>query len=63
MESDALWAFLTAAVASALLTPLAARLAMRVGAVDEPRERGLADRPTPLFGGLAMLAGRFLPLL
>ena len=57
MESDALWAFLTAAVASALLTPLAARLAMRVGAVDEPRERGLADRPTPLFGGLAMLAG------
>ena len=57
MESDALWAFLTAAVASALLTPLAARLAIRVGAVDEPRERGLADRPTPLFGGLAMLAG------
>ena len=57
MESDALFAFLTAAVASAVLTPLAARLAVRLGAVDKPRERGLSDRPTPLFGGLAMLAG------
>jgi UDP-GlcNAc:undecaprenyl-phosphate/decaprenyl-phosphate GlcNAc-1-phosphate transferase len=57
MESDAGWAFLVAAVTSALATPLAARLAVRVGAVDQPRERGLSDRPTPLFGGLAMLAG------
>jgi UDP-GlcNAc:undecaprenyl-phosphate GlcNAc-1-phosphate transferase len=57
VESDALWAFLTAAVASALLTPLAARLATGVGAVDEPRDRGLSDRPTPRLGGLAMLAG------
>jgi UDP-GlcNAc:undecaprenyl-phosphate GlcNAc-1-phosphate transferase len=57
VELDALWAFLTAAVASALLTPLAARLATRVGAVDEPSERGLADRPTPLLGGPAMLVG------
>ena len=29
----------------------------RVGAVDEPRERGLAERETPLLGGLAILAG------
>jgi UDP-GlcNAc:undecaprenyl-phosphate GlcNAc-1-phosphate transferase len=57
VELDALYAFAVAAVASALLTPLAARLAIRVGAVDEPRDRGLSDRPTPLFGGLAMLAG------
>jgi UDP-GlcNAc:undecaprenyl-phosphate GlcNAc-1-phosphate transferase len=28
-----------------------------VGAVDEPRERGLAARSTPLLGGLAILAG------
>jgi UDP-GlcNAc:undecaprenyl-phosphate/decaprenyl-phosphate GlcNAc-1-phosphate transferase len=60
VELDALYAFATAAVASALLTPLAARLATRVGAVDQPRDRGLSDRPTPLFGGLAMLAGVLL---
>ena len=57
MELDALYAFAVAAVASALLTPLVGRLATRVGAVDRPRERGLSDRPTPLLGGLAMLAG------
>ena len=39
------------------LTPVAARLARRIGAVDVPRERGLALRETPLLGGLAILAG------
>ncbi len=56
-ELDALYAFLAAAVITALLTPLTMRLAHAVGAVDEPRERGLADRPTPLLGGLAIFAG------
>jgi len=28
-----------------------------VGAVDQPRDRGLSDRPTPRLGGLAILAG------
>ncbi len=36
---------------------LAARLARRIGAVDTPRERGLALKETPLLGGLAILAG------
>ena len=53
---DALYAFLAAMLVSAALTPLAARLATRVGAIDEPRARGLSERATPLFGGLAMLA-------
>jgi len=57
VELDALFAFLVALGVSALLTPLVARLAVRVGAVDEPRERGLAARSTPLLGGLAILAG------
>jgi UDP-GlcNAc:undecaprenyl-phosphate GlcNAc-1-phosphate transferase len=57
METDALWAFLVAAAVAGALTPLAARLARVVGAVDEPRDRGLAERPTPLLGGLAILAG------
>jgi UDP-GlcNAc:undecaprenyl-phosphate GlcNAc-1-phosphate transferase len=56
-ELDALYAFLVAAAVAGLLTPVAAALARRLGAVDQPRERGLADRPTPLLGGLAILAG------
>jgi UDP-GlcNAc:undecaprenyl-phosphate GlcNAc-1-phosphate transferase len=56
-ELDALYAFLVAAAVAGLLTPVAATVARRLGAVDQPRERGLADRPTPLLGGLAILAG------
>src|SRR5947209_892880 len=56
-ELDAVYAFLVAAAVSALITPLTARLARRGGAVDEPRDRGLALRPTPLMGGLAIFAG------
>jgi UDP-GlcNAc:undecaprenyl-phosphate/decaprenyl-phosphate GlcNAc-1-phosphate transferase len=53
---DAVLSFVVAALVAATLTPLAARLARRLGAVDQPRERGLAERPTPLLGGLAILA-------
>ena len=49
--------FVVALAIAAALTPLAARLARRLGAVDVPRERGLALRETPLLGGLAILAG------
>ncbi len=56
-ELDALYAFLVAAVVTALLTPLTMRFARAVGAIDEPRERGLSERPTPLLGGLAVFAG------
>ncbi|HUA45966.1 MAG TPA: MraY family glycosyltransferase [Solirubrobacteraceae bacterium] len=54
---DAFFAFLVATAIAALLTPLAARFARRVGAVVMPSERGLAERPTPALGGLAILAG------
>jgi UDP-GlcNAc:undecaprenyl-phosphate/decaprenyl-phosphate GlcNAc-1-phosphate transferase len=56
-KADAVYAFLAAFVVTALLTPLTARLARRVGAVDQPRERGLGQGSTPLLGGLAMLGG------
>lgn len=56
-ELEALYAFLTAAAVTALLTPLTMRVAVAVGAVDRPRERGLAERATPLLGGLAIFAG------
>jgi UDP-GlcNAc:undecaprenyl-phosphate GlcNAc-1-phosphate transferase len=57
MEADALYGFLVALVASAVLTPAVAVLARRLGAVDAVKERGLAKDATPLLGGLAILAG------
>jgi UDP-GlcNAc:undecaprenyl-phosphate/decaprenyl-phosphate GlcNAc-1-phosphate transferase len=62
-ELEALYAFLLAAGVTALLTPLSMRLARRIGAIDEPRERGLSSRPTPLLGGLAIFAGAAVAML
>lgn len=62
-EIDALYAFLVAAAVTALLTPLTMRLATALGAVDEPRERGLSSRATPLLGGLAIFAGVVVAML
>src|ERR1700691_5083849 len=60
---DALYAGLVAAAVTALLTPLSMRLAGAVGAIDEPRERGLSERPTPLLGGLAIFGGVLVAML
>ncbi len=57
---DAVYAFLVATAVAALLTPLAGRLARRVGAIAYPSERGMADKATPELGGLAILAGVLL---
>jgi len=54
-EREAIYAFLAAFAVAALLTPLTARLARVVGAVDRPKDRGLSKQETPLLGGLAML--------
>ena len=59
-DLDALWAFLVAGVVALVLTPHAARLARRVGAIDRPSERSLHQSPTPTLGGLAILAGALL---
>jgi UDP-GlcNAc:undecaprenyl-phosphate GlcNAc-1-phosphate transferase len=60
---DAVAAGGVAAVVAAALTPLSSTLARRVGAIDEPRSRGLADRPTPRLGGLAIFAGVLVAML
>jgi UDP-GlcNAc:undecaprenyl-phosphate GlcNAc-1-phosphate transferase len=52
---DALLALALAFVTALLATPVAAALAWRVGAIDEPRERGLHTVATPRLGGLAIL--------
>ena len=56
-ELDAVYAFAVAFAVAALVTPLGARLARRVGAIDAPRERGLSSGGTPLLGGLGIFAG------
>ena len=63
METDALYAALVAFAAAAVLTPLAARLARRAGAVADVKERGLAREATPLLGGLAIFAGTLIAAL
>jgi UDP-GlcNAc:undecaprenyl-phosphate GlcNAc-1-phosphate transferase len=57
MHVDAILAFLVAMVIAVTLTPLAARLAWKVGAIDQPGGRGLAQERTPRLGGLAILIG------
>jgi len=53
----AILAFVVAMVIAAALTPLAARLAWKVGAIDKPSDRGLAEGERPRLGGLAILVG------
>jgi UDP-GlcNAc:undecaprenyl-phosphate GlcNAc-1-phosphate transferase len=44
------------------LTPLAAHAARSIGAVAEPKRRDIHRKPTPLLGGLAILAGFLIPV-
>jgi UDP-GlcNAc:undecaprenyl-phosphate GlcNAc-1-phosphate transferase len=63
MELKAVYACLVALATAALLTPLVARLARRLGAVDAMKDRGLAREATPLLGGLAIFAGTLIAAL
>jgi UDP-GlcNAc:undecaprenyl-phosphate GlcNAc-1-phosphate transferase len=55
--TDAFLAFALALVVVWISTPVVKSLAWRIGAIDEPRSRGLHQFPTPRLGGLAILAG------
>src|SRR3989338_4701934 len=48
-------AFLVSFAFSLLLTPLASLLARRFGLIAYPSPRGWHQKPTPLFGGAALL--------
>jgi UDP-GlcNAc:undecaprenyl-phosphate GlcNAc-1-phosphate transferase len=54
---NAAFAFLVAMAVATALTPIAARIARRLGTFARPSERGLATSDTPVLGGLAILAG------
>jgi UDP-GlcNAc:undecaprenyl-phosphate/decaprenyl-phosphate GlcNAc-1-phosphate transferase len=57
---DAVLAFVAAFAVAALLTPLSAGFARRVGAVDQGPARGLGRAATPRLGGLAIVAAVLL---
>jgi UDP-GlcNAc:undecaprenyl-phosphate GlcNAc-1-phosphate transferase len=57
LELQALSAFALATIVSFALTPLAAKLAFRVGAVAHVSDRSLHDHDMPSLGGLAILSG------
>lgn len=57
MVTKAVLAALVAFAVAALLTPVAARFARRIGAVDQQKDIGLAKDATPLLGGLAIFFG------
>jgi UDP-GlcNAc:undecaprenyl-phosphate GlcNAc-1-phosphate transferase len=50
-------AYAGAALVSCGLTPLARRFALRSGAIDQPSDRKVHERPLPTSGGVAIIAG------
>ena len=60
---DYVLTLLVAAAVTYLLTPLVRRLAIRAGAMFEPRARDVHTVPVPRMGGLAMYAGLAAGLL
>ena len=60
---SAIYALLIAAVITFALTPVAMRAAGRLGVVDRPGGRRIHDRPIPLLGGVAILAGIVVAVL
>ena len=64
-EGAVAWGLLSATILVMLLTPLVARLAIRLGAFDVPgRDRPrVHTRPIPRIGGLAMAVGILVPAL
>lgn len=62
-ELKALIGFAVAAIVAWALTPLAARIAFRVGAVAPVTERSLHAKPMPALGGVAILGGLLVAVL
>jgi len=56
-------AALLAGITTILMTPLVKKLASQAGVVREPRERDAHQKPTPLWGGVAIVVGFFVAFL
>src|SRR5207302_9871201 len=63
-DTTAVWGFVTAVGFVLLVTPLVARLAPRIGGVDDrhDRPRVHGGRPIPRVGGLAIVIGIAVPM-
>src|SRR2546421_9824214 len=63
-DTTAVWGFVTAVGIVLLLTPLVARLAPRIGGVDDKHDRPRVHggRPIPRIGGLAIVVGVAVPM-
>ena len=58
------WGFFASAAIVLVLTPLTARLAPRIGGVDEGGDRPrVHTRPVPRIGGVAIVLGIMVPAL
>jgi UDP-GlcNAc:undecaprenyl-phosphate GlcNAc-1-phosphate transferase len=60
---SAILAFGIALACVVILTPMVKRLALRVGAVDQPGERRVHEATVPRLGGVALLLAAFAPLV
>ncbi|WP_341875807.1 MraY family glycosyltransferase [Defluviitalea saccharophila] len=49
--------FISAFIISLLTTPLSKKIALMVGAVDQPKARGMHKEPMPRMGGIAIFLG------
>lgn len=56
-------AFISAFLISLLTTPLSKMIAFKVGAVDQPKERGMHSKPMPRMGGIAIFLGFIITVL
>jgi UDP-GlcNAc:undecaprenyl-phosphate/decaprenyl-phosphate GlcNAc-1-phosphate transferase len=62
-EGSVVWGFVVAAGVVLVLTPLVARLAPRIGGVDDSVDRPRVHKaPVPRIGGLAIVAGILVPV-
>lgn len=55
--------FATALGGTLLLTPLVEQLAIKFGVIDKPDYRKVHSKPTPRWGGLAIVVSMILPLI
>lgn len=50
-------AFSTAFAISNVMTPVAKKLSLKLGAIDMPKKRGMHHKPMPRMGGIAIVVG------
>jgi len=56
-------AFSTAFAISNVMTPVAMKVSVKLGAIDQPKARGMHKKPMPRMGGLAIYVGFMLTVL